>query len=1238
MIYLFGDYELDTRLYELRQGGQPCPLEPQVFDLLVHLIQHRDRVVTRQELLDHLWPDQLVTDAALTHRLMTARKAVGDSTQTQRVIKTVRSRGYRFVAAVQEHPPDEPSATLSPPAATAPQHVAVSQPAAADRRCVVCQHLNNASALFCEACGGRLAHVCSGCGRIGALSATFCSACGQPLGMVVPPALAASTPAAEAHATRLRASWQAIAGERKHVTVLYCTLANASALAERLGAERLHTVLHPFFDLALSEVQRYDGTITQFLGDGFMALFGVPLADEDHALQAVRAALGIDRALRQGLPVLAVQDAEAPLCRMGLHTGQVIVGTIGEHDRVLYTAVGDTIIQVARMQQAAAPGTIQLTETTARLVAGYFQCNETGQVDLGADTTPVRVYQVVGELGPRTRLDVARTHGLTRLVGRERELALLHDCLARVEAGRGQIVGLVGEPGLGKSRLLYEFHAALDPARVAWIEGHCLPHGQNTPYAPILDILRTQCQFAETETRQQMQARLRQRVCQLDPALEDMLPFLEALFGFPGADGALRHLNPQDKRRQTFAAFRALVFAASQHEPQVLVSENLHWIDPSSEDCLAVLAESLAGVPVLLLTTHRPGYTVRWTDTPYYTQIALDPLTEAETAAMLRTILGRHDIPTEPLRFIQDTTRGNPLFIEEVTRTLLERGVIRTHNGSVHWTGAEVAAFPATIQDIMRARVDRLDTPVKRTAQTAAVIGREFDLRLLAQLVGEGSAVQQALEMMKRLELVHETRVFPDLAYCFKHPLIQEVVYQSLLEPQRQHLHGAIGLAIEALWPNRREEQAACLAFHYARSMHHDKTIAYALLAGDQAARLHANAEAATYYTQALTAARALPPAPASQQVQIDASLKLATVGPVLDRDLQNLRQAQSLAEALHDEPRLAQVHYWLGRLHYASGDFPTAVAHAETSLGLADRRHDDTLAAPPVNLLGRVYYMQSDYRRASQMMVRSVEQMRQRGDTTEEASIAAFAGAALAYLGEFEQAFSFADRGLHLAQEMHNPFAETAAYHYRGMAYDQYGDWPQAIADYQAARRLADQAGDRFRIYIVQFWEARAYTMAGEPEQGRALLTASMNLAAQLGTTFGQPCQKTFLAACLLALGEYDPLLQLCDEAIHLATAAGDKLAQALAHRTLAAVLADLQPSAFQQAESALLAAVRLHTDSNNQPELARSYVDYARFLQRQQKPREAITYLTRGIDMFRHMGMAWDLTRAEQLLGAIS
>jgi tetratricopeptide (TPR) repeat protein len=406
----------------------------------------------------------------------------------------------------------------------------------------------------------------------------------------------------------------------------------------------------------------------------------------------------------------------------------------------------------------------------------------------------------------------------------------------------------------------------------------------------------------------------------------------------------------------------------------------------------------------------------------------------------------------------------------------------------------------------------------------------------------------------------------------------------------------------------------------------------YALLAGDQATRLYAHAEATTYYTQALTIARALPASLETRQAQIDAALRLAAVGLHFERDGENLEQARLLAAGLHDEPRLAGVLYWLGRLHYARGNFQAAIEQAQQSLTIADRLGDGALAAPPVNLLGRVYYMRADYERASRMMVRSVEQMQQLGNTTEEATIAAFAGTALAYLGDFARARQYAEHGLHLAQELQNPFATAAAYHYRGMLYDQYGVWTQALADYKAARHLAVQAGDRFRTYLVQVWAGRAHAMAGNPSRGRTLLEESMTLAKQLGTTCAMPCLHTFHTTCLLALGERDGLLLRCHEAIRLAHETGDKFSEALAYRTLAEALSDLEPATLQQTEHAITEAIRLHQEIGNTPELARTYACYARLLQAHGKTDQTRAYLTQASDLFRHMGMAWDRARAEQ------
>jgi len=430
------------------------------------------------------------------------------------------------------------------------------------------------------------------------------------------------------------------------------------------------------------------------------------------------------------------------------------------------------------------------------------------------------------------------------------------------------------------------------------------------------------------------------------------------------------------------------------------------------------------------------------------------------------------------------------------------------------------------------------------------------------------------------------------------------------------------------------------LAHHYALSEHPHKVMTYALLAGDQAARLYANAEASTYYKQALTIAQTLPPTPEAHGAQIEATLKLATVGSTradFERDQHNLEQARTLAETLADEPQLARVFYWLGRLAYVRGAFRTAIDYAEQSLAIADKLGDETLAAPPVNLMGRGYYLMGDYVRASHLLARSVEQMRYLGNMTEEATAAGFAGVAFAAVGEFERALSYANHGLRLAQELHNPFVEAAAYNYQAVAYCHQGAGEQAIAACEAARRVAERAGDRFRVYLVQYYEGYAYAMLGNPQRGRELLEDSIALASQLGTTTLLAWGKGLLAMCLLALAEGDTVLPLCNEAITLAQHTHDRLANALAHRLLAEVLAIQHPADVHQAENAICEAIRIQQELSSQPELARSYVSYAHLLQQWGRNEAAQSYLLQAITLFQHMGMLGDLTQAREALRAL-
>ena len=1103
--------------------------------------------------------------------------------------------------------------------------------------CQQCRQDSPPGSNFCRNCGARLVTACASCGTELSPDSRFCHRCGTPVAgdAAARPAFSSPVSYTPRHiAERILTSKSALEGERKQVTVLFCDVVESTRLAERLDPEVMHGLMDRALRLMAEAVHRYEGTVNQFLGDGLMALFGAPLALEDHAVRAVRAALAIQETLNGYAAQLGGEHGVELRLRMGLNTGPVVVGRIGDDLRMDYTAIGDTTHVAARLEEMAEPGTILISEATHRQVEGYTRCEPIGPVQVRNRNEPVSVFRVTGRRPARSRLDVSAERGLTPLVGRQGDLAVLRDCLARARTGRGQVVTVTGEPGAGKSRLLLELRKGLDSTQVTWLEGHCEQSAQASPYLPIVHVLQAEFEVEDGDNPLQVQDKLRQGVLALDPTLEATLPFLRELFGVAGRDEASRHLEPQIKRRRTFEAILAVTTAAARRRPLVMMIEDLHWIDQTSEDCLAFLVDGMAGIPLLLLTTHRPGYSVRWAAARDHTRLALELLTEREAESMTATLIGSREVPSDVLRVILDRADGNPLFVEEIATSLLERGVVG-RGADVRWAAGVVVDIPPTIQDIIRARIDRLGEPVKRTVQNAAVIGREFGLRLLTRISETAPEVEHSVDTLKRLEFIHETRFFPEPEFIFKHAVIKDVTYDSLLAQRRREVHGAIGRAIEALYGDRLDEHAARLAYHYARSDHADQALAYALVAGDRAARLYASTEARSFYEQALAITRRQAPSPAADRAQVDAVLKLASVGVTrqdIERDVANLERALALTDALGDEPRTSQVLYWLGRLRYVSGDSAGALEYATRSLAIADRLGDDALAAPPVNLMGRIHALRAEFGKAGQLLERSVEQMCRLGDKSEESTAAGLAGWVLGWSGEFARAVPYADQGIRLAREIQNPFAEAAALLYRGLIHDARGAWPEAIADFASARTVAERVGDRFRAYLAEFCEGRALTAAGDAARGRVLLEESLARAQQIGTKFFLAGLKTALANCFIALGELDAVPTLCREAIEIARETGDRFFGALAHRALAEGLGALSSPDLARAQDALQDAIRIQEDIGARPELARSFLVYARLLDRMGGMEDATEYRTRALAMLRDMDMVWDLARVRE------
>jgi predicted ATPase/class 3 adenylate cyclase len=1110
-------------------------------------------------------------------------------------------------------------------------------------KCPECQHENAATMKHCVECGARLPAICPACGSRNGPGQKFCGECGESLSDAVvttgSPSVRGYTP--KHLAEKILKYRSAQEGERKNVTVLFVDVVESSRLAEELQPEAMHEIMDRLLRLMSEMVHRYEGTVNQYLGDGLMALFGAPLALEDHALRAVQAALGIQETVSGYSEQLNRERGVEVRLRLGLNSGPVVVGKIGDDLRMDYTAIGDTTNLAARMEALAEPGAILVTDATHRQVEGYVRTEPVGRIAVKGRSELVSVFKVVGRLRRRSRLTVNAERGLTALIGREREDAMLQACLARAVAGRGQTVAVAGEPGIGKSRLLYEFGKTLGSRRVVWLEAHCAPDGQATPYAPIREIVGANFHIEEGDNVPQIEDKLRQGLRRLDASLERILPILRELFELPGEDETLRHLTPKDKRQKTFEAIRALTVAGSQRRPHVIAIEDLHWIDRTSEDFLAFLVDSLAGVPILLLTTHRPGYTVRWANKSYYTQIGLDQLSPTEVETMLDRLLGTRDFPADLGRRIYDKAEGNPLFVEEITTSLRERGLLVRNNGGFVWAHRAVVDFLGTVPDIIRARLDRLDEPVKRTVQIAAVIGRQFGRTLLVRVSDPAHDVEGCLATLERLELVHEAGFLPEPEYVFKHAVIQDVAYQGLLSQRRKSLHGTIGRTIEELYADRPEEYAAVLAFHYARSDQPDRAIRHALIAGDRAARAYANAEAMTHYQQALETARALPVSPEAKQAEIDAVLKLAAVSTTrqdIQQDRTNLHAAYILAEQLGDQSRQARVLYWVGRIEYVLGNPQVAIEYAERSLKIAERLGDDALTAPPVNLLGRLYWQQGALTQASVLLERSAGQMLRLENLNDAATTAGFAGAALADAGEFGRAVARADQGVHLADEIHNPFAQAAAHYFRGHVRSDRGEWSAAIDDFREARRIAEQVDDRFRVYAVKVYEGRAHTMMGDPTQGRMILEECIAIAEQIGTKLFLSRPNAFLAECLLALGEVESASLVAYEGVRLAEEAGERHGNALARRALAETLMRRHPPDLAKAEEMLLTAMRVQQENGEKPELARSYLVQANLLIAKEEMDKAREVLSEAVTMFRDMGMAWDLMRAEQMLRELS
>ena len=763
--------------------------------------------------------------------------------------------------------------------------------------------------------------------------------------------------------------------------MLFADLKGSMELLAERDPEEARQLLDPVLERMIEAVHRYEGTVNQVMGDGIMALFGAPIAHEDHAVRACYAALRMQETVTRYGDEMQRSHGVPVQIRVGLNSGAVVVRAIDSSLHMDYTAVGQTTHLAARLEQMAKPGSVLTTGETLRLAEGFVQVKALGPVAVKGLADPVEVFELVGASSTRTRLQAFAARGLTRFVGRQAEFEALRQALERAGTSHGQVVAVIGEPGVGKTRLVYEFIRSHHTHDWLVLESSSVSYGKATAYLPVRDLLKAYFQIDDRDDGRKIREKLTGKLLTLDAALGPTLPAFLTLLDVPVEDRHWQDLDPAQRRQRTLEAIKGLLLRESQVQPLLLVFENLHWIDAETQAVLDSLIESLPTARLLLLVNYRPEYQHGWGNKTYYTQLRLDPLPPASAEELLQALLG-DDPSLVPLkRLLIERTEGNPFFLEESVRALVETGVLVGERGAYRLAKPlDSLQVPATVQAVLAARIDRLPPEEKRLLQTAAVIGTEVPFALLQAIVElSEEELRRGLGHLQAAEFLYETSLFPELEYTFKHALTHEVAYGSLLQERRRALHARIVAASERLYADRLPEQVERLAQHAFRGEVWDKAVAYCRQAGTKALARSALREVVACFEQALAALTHLPESRATQEQAIDlrfdlrhALLALGEIRQMLD----SLREAATLAEALDDQPRLGRVSAYMCRYFREMGDHDGAVASGQHALAIAETLGDFALQVLAHHYLGVAYHVLGDHRRAMGLLRSNVESL----------------------------------------------------------------------------------------------------------------------------------------------------------------------------------------------------------------------------------------------------------------------
>jgi class 3 adenylate cyclase/tetratricopeptide (TPR) repeat protein len=1103
-------------------------------------------------------------------------------------------------------------------------------------KCPRCAHENPGAARFCEGCAAPLILTCSSCGAFLSARAKFCHACGD-LVSGAPPVTRSPEDYTPKHlAERILTSKAALEGERKQITVLFADLKGSMELLADRDPEEARKILDPILAHMMEAVHHYEGTVNQVMGDGIMALFGAPIAHEDHAVRACYAALRMQRSVQKHAGSVRSSHGIETQIRVGINSGDVVVRSVGSDLRMDYTAVGQTTHLAARMEQLADPGSVLITADVLRRVEGWVDVRPLGPVKIKGLSEPAEVYEITGTGPVHTRLQAVTARGLTRFVGRETELEELGKAAKEVQRGHGQIVAVVGEPGVGKSRLFYEFTQS--HRRRGWVilEAGSVSYGRATPYLPVIDLLKACFRIEAQDDERRISEKVRAKLLTLDRALEPTLPALLALLDVPVENGEWQDLDPPQRRARTLQAVNRVLLCESQVSPLALVLEDLHWIDSESEALLDSLVDGLPSSRMLLLVNYRPEYRHGWASKTYYTQLRIDPLPPANAEEFLEVLLGSHAGLRELKRLLIGRTEGNPFFLEESVRALVETGGLAGERNAYRLARPlEAIQVPATVQAVLAARIDRLPPEEKGLLQTAAVIGKDAPFALLAAIAEQTELdLRRTLGHLEAGEFLYETKFFAESQYTFKHALTHEVAYQSLLHERRRALHAGIVRVIEKLYEDRLSEWVERLAHHAIRGEIWEKAVDYYRQAGAKAFLRSAYREAVASFDQARRALQRLPETRETLEQAVDLRFELRnSLLPLGEhsRYAEHLQEAERLASRLGDQHRLGWLAAYMTAYLYLMGDQHRALDWGTRALTIAERLDDRSLQVPTNTWVGQVHYYRGEYRRAATFFGRNIKTLGgalayERFGLPQLPSVHSRTCLVwcLAELGEFTDGIRNGQEGLRIAESVEHPLTQAVACSGLGTLYLRMGRLGDATS-------VLERGLELIRTWNVLLWFPRiasalgvSYALAGRPGEGLPLLEQAVEQAADMGLMGGHAMLLAYLAEGYSRARRPDEALATGRRALALAQDHKEVGHEAWALCLLGEIAMRCDPPDADAAEEHGRRGLALADTLDMSPLSARIHLGLGRVNAQVGPPATAREHLTIALARFREMEMS--------------